>query len=275
VGSIIYLFVNNLSSIYPKTDVEAIVNLTTKMAILKALSNKLTDAKDALFNKLVDILVAYRQNSPTQAVVSQLPPNLELLPLYFLGCIKSIIFRTGTISPDVRSAAIQLYRILPIEQGCLYLCPRFMSLHNMSEECGLSDENQNVILPPILNLSSERLDRTGIFLLDNGQCLILRISKQVDPNILYQLLGTTDINQILFPQVVIQNNPEQPETSLLNRIANIINYLQTDKLYYPRLYVIKEGDPMDITFINYLVEDKNSAESYQEFLIRLQRAVTK
>jgi len=41
----------------------------------------------------------------------------------------------------------------------------------------------------------------------------------------------------------------------LNRIANIITYFQTDKLFYPRLTVFKEGDSLDITFLNYLVED--------------------
>jgi len=196
-----------------------------------------------------------------------------------LACAKNIILRsTNPATPDLRSYNLQLFRILPVELGCMFLYPRFYALHNLPEQCGLEDENGNVSLPTVLNLSSEKLERNGIFILDNGQQLLMRISKSVDPNLLHQLFGTSDLTQVSLNMTMIQENPELPPESIVNRIAKIISTLQNsiDRVYFPRLHIFREGDALDVTFMSYLIEDRtNNVHSYQEFLIQLQRASNK
>jgi len=160
----------------------------------------------------------------------------------------------------------------------MFVYPRFYALHNLPEQYGLEDENGNVNLPNVLNLSSEKLDRNGLFLLDNGQILLMRICKAIDPNILHQLFGTVDLTQVPLNKTMIQENPSLPPESLVNRVAKIIFTLQNniERVYFPRLYIFREGDAMDLTFMSYLIEDRtNNVYSYQEFLIQLQRATNK
>jgi len=232
-------------------------------------------------NKLIEILTVYRQNYGFSTPPNQvaLPESLRALPLYMLACAKNIIFRSTTpITPDLRSYNMQLFRMLPVELGCMFVYPRFYALHNLPEQYGLEDENGNVNLPNVLNLSSEKLDRNGLFLLDNGQVLLMRICKAIDPNLLHQLFGTVDLTQVPLNKTMIQENPSLPPESLVNRVAKIIFTLQNniERVYFPRLYIFREGDAMDLTFMSYLIEDRtNNVYSYQEFLIQLQRATNK
>ncbi|GAA6026467.1 hypothetical protein JCM10207_009309, partial [Rhodosporidiobolus poonsookiae] len=53
-----------------------------------------------------------------------------------------------------------------------YLHPVFYSLYNMPTECGTISE-QGVVLPHPLPLTSERLERHGLFLMEDGQNIFL------------------------------------------------------------------------------------------------------
>lgn len=74
-------------------------------AIDKIQTTKLSDAREALVNKCVDILSVYRDTFGTAGALSSapsvntqagqllIPENLRLLPLYVLSLAKSPLFR--------------------------------------------------------------------------------------------------------------------------------------------------------------------------------------
>jgi hypothetical protein len=50
-----------------------------------------------------------------------------------------------------------------------------------------------VVLPPVNNLSSEKLDQSGIFLLDDGQYLLLWVGKLAAPEAVHALFGVPSL----------------------------------------------------------------------------------
>jgi protein transport protein SEC24 len=264
---------NSLSDLFKFADVDAIVSLTAKMAVEKALSTKLSDARQALLNKCVDILTVYRssfaspQTSSTQLI---LPESLKLLPLYTLALIKNLAFRSGSeIRPDERAYHMSLLRTLPVSLSIAFLYPRLYQLNNMPPECGRVDGSGRVVLPAVNNLSSEKLDQAGIFLLDDGQYLLLWIARAASPDLLHQLFGTSHLstadNQL---ELVDQGN------DFSSRVCAIVSSLRAQHSSNQKLYIIREGDPLEYRFFAHFVEDRSKTlPSYYEFLCQLQRQV--
>eukprot|EP01125_Pyxidicula_operculata_P014797 TRINITY_DN4973_c0_g1_i1.p1 TRINITY_DN4973_c0_g1~~TRINITY_DN4973_c0_g1_i1.p1 ORF type:complete len:818 (-),score=253.42 TRINITY_DN4973_c0_g1_i1:19-2472(-) len=270
---------NDLTNIFNLADANATVNLMTKMAIQKSLTTKLTEAREAIVNKCVDILSVYRQSfgTPNTNVQLMLPESLKALPLYVLAVVKSVIFKTSTtVNPDVRSYFTNMFRVMGTELGAVFLYPRLFALHNMPEECGVPDETTGaVVLPAPVNLSSEKIERNGIFLLDNGHQFLLWIAKAVDPQLLLDLTGTDNFNELDVSRLAIDSDPNQPVNTLKNRIVSVINSLRVGRANYQSVHIIKEGSGGDIYFFSHFIEDRtNTVYSYYEFLVQLQRTVS-
>ena len=85
---------NNLSEVYASADQIAIATLLAAKAVERSSSHKLEDARDAVTNKLVDILGTYKSamtasgsGASAQLAVAD---NLRMLPLLCLGLLKHV-----------------------------------------------------------------------------------------------------------------------------------------------------------------------------------------
>jgi protein transport protein SEC24 len=85
---------NNLSELYASADQIAIATFLSSKAVEKSMSNKLEDARDAITNKMVDILSTYKSamTSSGSGASAQLAiaDNLKMLPVLCLGLIKHV-----------------------------------------------------------------------------------------------------------------------------------------------------------------------------------------
>lgn len=263
--------ITTLADVFRMCDVETITALTTKMAIEKALqTTRLLDAREALINKCIDILTVYRSeitptSSPTQLM---LPESLKLFPLYVLAMLKNVLFRSGTdVRPDERTYWTMVVRTLPISLLIPFLYPRMFPLHNLPEGAGYAGEDDVVVLPPTVNLASDKLDRTGAYLLEDGQTMFLWIGKAVSPLFLRDAFGVASLD-VLDTLKMTTYMPLESELSV--RIFNIINAIRAQRPTYQNIYFIKEGEPRETKFFNYLVDDKTKTiPSYFEFLTSL------
>ncbi|CAG8602265.1 335_t:CDS:10, partial [Dentiscutata heterogama] len=82
---------NNITELYSSADQIAISTLLANKAVERSLSSKLEDARDALTNKMIDILGVYKSSiTGSQGASPQLQicDNLKLLPLLALGLLK-------------------------------------------------------------------------------------------------------------------------------------------------------------------------------------------
>jgi protein transport protein SEC24 len=89
---------------------------------------------------------------------------------------------SAQILPDMRSYAQALLTTMPAQLLVPYLHPRFYALHTMSDEAGTVGEH-GLILPEPLNLTSERLERHGLFLIEDGQNIFLWIGRDAVPQL--------------------------------------------------------------------------------------------
>lgn len=88
---------SNLSDIFASADQVAIATLLANKAVERCITHKLEDSRDALFNKLVEILTAYKASmtaagagASAQLAVSE---NLKMLPVLVLGLLKNVCRR--------------------------------------------------------------------------------------------------------------------------------------------------------------------------------------
>ena len=139
-------------------------------------------------------------------------------------------------------------------------------------------ENGVVELPPAMPASSERLERHGIYLLDNGNDLIIWVGKLVHPDLCKSLFGA-DFGNIACGRVSLP----QPGNEYVKRIHNVINYLSEEKLrmatILPNLYLVKEeGHDVNLKakFLSHLIDDKmGDLWSYPLFLGFLREQMAK
>lgn len=142
----------NLSEVFASADPIAITTLLANKAVERSLTHKLEDSRDALFNKLVEILTAYKTSmlaggagASAQLAVAE---NLKTLPVLVLGLLKTVgIRQSAQIPPDIRAYAQALLTTMPSQLLIPYLYPSFYSLHNMPDDVSACD------LPPTLILT--------------------------------------------------------------------------------------------------------------------------
>ncbi|KAF9519326.1 hypothetical protein BS47DRAFT_1370747 [Hydnum rufescens UP504] len=184
---------NNLSELYASGDEIAIATFLSTKAVERTLTHKLEDARDAITNKLVDILGTYKSSMTAsgRGASAQLAiaDNMKLLPILSLGLLKHVGLRqSAQIPPDLRAYAQALLSTLPSQQLIPYIHPSFYSLHTMPPEVGTIGE-QGVIMPTPLPLTSERLERHGLYLIEDGQTIFLWVGRDAVPQLVMDVFN--------------------------------------------------------------------------------------
>lgn len=192
---------NSLSELYASADQVAITNYMAVKAAERCLTASLDNARDAVQNKLQEIMEVYKKhllNSNTGASVPlRICSNLKLLPLLTLSLLKNLsLRRSSQIPTDLRSAAINYISTFPIAQLVPYLHARFYSLTDMSQDCGLPGPDGVIVMPECMNLSAALLQPYGLYLVDDGQIQFLYIGASAIPQLCQDVFGVADITQV-------------------------------------------------------------------------------
>jgi protein transport protein SEC24 len=264
-------------------DQDAVVNIIAKEASSKMAEKSLKDIRAGITEKTIDILAGYRKNfsgshPPGQLV---LPENLKEFAMYMLSLIKSRAFKGEPEQTPSLLAQINRVRRLSISGGveptdrrvhsarfmqscgttelALYLYPRIYPLHNLTaEDCFPNPETGQLVLPPTLRASYARVEEGGVYIIDNGQIILIWLHAQVSPNLLEDLFGpdTTCLSS-LSPTLC-----ELPvlETHLNAQVRNLLQYLSTVRgSKAATIQLARQGlDGSEFEFARMLVEDRNN-----------------
>ncbi|KAG1169685.1 hypothetical protein G6F70_008210 [Rhizopus microsporus] len=252
----------SISELYLSVDQVVLARTLCHEAIDKGANGKLRDARDHLSKQTIDICIAYTkevlgiQGAPSHLTLCR---QLSLFPLLVLGLLKSDAFNdAATIPPDMRTQSAILLRTIPIDAWLRLVHPNFYSIHNMPQLAGTLDGNTGkLIFPPNANLSSEKLEPHGCYLLEDGQNVFIWIGKQAVPQLCKDLLGVSTIQEVKSGQVAILPHIKSP---ISDRLNNMIHWLRTKRqiTYYPSIYIVREDDdPMlRSKFLSHLLEDR-------------------
>ncbi|KAI5453924.1 COPII subunit [Naganishia albida] len=261
----------SMSEVFASADQNAIVTLLANKAVERAMTSKLEDARDAVINKLVDVLKVYKDTmtSAGGGASAQLaiPENLKMLPLLCCGLVKHVGLRESTqIPPDLRAYAHALLTTLPTESLLAYLHPRFYSLHNMPADAGTIGE-QGVIMPPALNLTSERLERHGLYLIEDGQNMFLYVGQDAVPQLIMDVFDLASYQELKggkYTLPVLDNSFSQRVNAIIAKTRELRR-----NPYWPHLYVVKaDAEPALRNWaLSMLIEDRvDRSASYGQFL---------
>jgi protein transport protein SEC24 len=197
---------------------------------------------------------------------------LQFLPLYIMGMLKSVAFRgTSDVSTDSRTNTWMRLDSLSVSQVAAFYYPRMMSLHNLPEHCGMQDETGNTVLPDMLNLTKDSLTQDGIYLLEDGEVILIWIGRAADPNTLQAVFGNGSIDQLDTSAAEATIGTSGDPLSI--KIAAILRQVRAERhVPYLQLHILKGGDGQsELRFFNSLIEDKTMGLqlTYMEFLQRL------
>lgn len=269
--------VSSLADVYAGADVQSVTCLLASMAVDRSISSSLSDARDALVNAVIDSLSTFRTAVLSQQQQQQpgviAPLSLRLFPLYVLALLKQKAFRTGTSTRlDDRVFAMCEVKYQPVSYLILMIHPSLYRIDNLSDEGSININDKTIPQPPILQLSVEKLNRDGAFLMDAGCAFFLWIGKNCCSQFVTQVLGVSNCASI--PQSMAQL-PEL-DTVESERTRAFLSWLRDQRPFYPVLQVIKDEAPIRTSFLQNMVEDRTeSALSYYEFLLHVQQQVNK
>ncbi|KAI9799665.1 MAG: COPII subunit [Phylliscum demangeonii] len=254
-----------LADVYASADPQAIAAFFSHKAVERALGSGLEAARDALQAKIVELLQTYRKELAGGNMGGgglQFPANLRPLPILFLGLIKHVGLRkSAQIPSDLRSAALCLLSTLPLPLLTQYLHPRLYSLHDMADNAGTPDPATGAtLLPPPMNLSSERLVPFGLYLLDDGQTQFLWLGRDAVPQLTADVFGTADRGAVR----VGKTSLPALDNEFSERVRAVIDKSRDARakgvgsIVVPHLYVVREdGEPsLRLWAQTLLVEDR-------------------
>lgn len=134
-----YPTTSNLSEVFASADQVAVATLLANKAVERTITHKLEDARDAVQNKLIEILQAYKTSMTAAGAGASaqlaICENMRMLPVLVLGLLKNVgIRQSAQIPPDLRAYAQALLTSLPSQLLIPYIHPTFYSLHSMPPE---------------------------------------------------------------------------------------------------------------------------------------------
>ncbi|CEH14731.1 cpii coat sec24 protein [Ceraceosorus bombacis] len=266
----------SLSEVYAGVDQVAVAVLLANKAVERSIHHRLEDARDALTNKMVDILQTYKATmtsagsgaSPQLAIAS----NMALLPLLILSLLKHVGIRASSQIPsDLRAYAQALLTTLPAQLLIPYLHPDFYCLHNMPPEAGTTrseDGREAVIFPAKLNLSSERLERHGLYMIDAGpEGVMLWLGRDAVPQLCIDVFGAENYQSVRGGKTTLP----VLENAMNKRVRTLVDRVRVSRRgpYLPHVFIVKEdGEPaLRLYALSMLVQDRfEQSPSYVQWL---------
>lgn len=191
-----YPTVTTLPEIIYGANQTAIVAMLAKMAVDRSLQTSIGEAKEALIGAGVDLLEIYSLADEMRArsYAFGLPENLRLVPLYILALLKHIALKISTpIKLDDRTAAMERFKTLPVEDLITYIYPDLFPLHNMA-----NDPNEDWKNP--IQLTAAHIERNGAYLLDAYDVIIIYVCEYINPQWCYDVFGVSDYSRIIEQQ---------------------------------------------------------------------------
>ncbi|CAH0487183.1 unnamed protein product [Peronospora farinosa] len=273
------------AELFRQVDQDALCNIMAKNALEIALKTGLDSGRSRLQTQCADIVRAYRNSGAYGTKQSSgyqlhLPESIQLLPLYIMSLLKNPTLRGGTdLTADERTFLQYELNNMPVELSRVFIYPRMFALHNMPPEAGLPAAVEgidgagatSIVLPPVINLSIERLQCDGVFLLDDTLSLYLWVGRSVSLELLGSLFGVSSMEGVDCSQLKLL----APHDDISNRVDAILSAIRSERLPHQNVVIMREGDPVEGRYFWKLVEDRASfpggSYSYSEYLGQISR----
>jgi protein transport protein SEC24 len=146
-------------------------------------------------------------------------------------------------------------------------------------------------MPPVLPLTSERMERHGLFLIEDGQTIFLWVGRDAVPQLIMDVFNLPSYEvlrggkvcflfryQRLVYLLRVQTTLPVLDNPFSQRVNAVIQKTREMRRgpYYPHLYVVKEDGepPLRLWALSALIQDRADVlPSYQQFIQQLKDKV--
>lgn len=251
----------NYNDIINSVDVQATCEVMSQVALEHSLATTLPEGRNRLQTQCQQIVQMSNMCPQAEA--------LQYLPLYIMGMLKSMAFRaTNDVSADLRTAIWMRLETLTVSQISAYFYPRLMSIHNMTDNVGVQDENGHIALPDMLSLTSESLTQDGVYLLEDGETMAMWIGRAADSDFLQSLFGVPTFDQL--DSSAAEATLGTLSNPISDRVNNVLRQVRAERpVPFMHLHVIRHGEVKETRFFfPLLIEDRTPGlqSTYADFL---------
>jgi len=255
-------------NIFRRADQESVVAYWSKLSAASMTSKSLRSIRDDLTEKCAALLLAYRRNCAASSAPSQLilPEQFKLLPLYTLTILKTRALKGRNVVSDVRNYHAHKMASYSVATMIRYLYPKLLALHDLTDDICRPDPTTGCIqLPSLMRSSYVWMESNGLYLIDNGEQMILWIGASISPQLLKDLYTVETIQEL-----DIHNPRILPGSSTLisEQVHHILAHREMQRRRKTKLVLARQDlDATEIDFSDMLVEDQNNdAMSYVDYL---------
>ena len=265
---------NYPKDIYDSINTEFLGALNSQKTIMNA--NRSKNLFDAVCNLEKEIFLMYKSYfNNLNMIKRELNEEMKIYALYILGLFKNCLFNKNdkgiNNDDDLTNFYFSKLQKFKIEEILCFIYPRIYPLDN------ILTQNDTNTFPQMINNNKESLINSGnIFLIDNGFYLILYLKNTTEKNIIYELFGENDINNIDIEKINEGNIFDYNENSneIKNKIVEIIDNIRNSKTLFQNLKIVLEGinDQKGKILNEILIEDnfnKDFPYSYDKFLNKI------
>mmetsp|Transcript_17999 Transcript_17999/g.28461 ORF Transcript_17999/g.28461 Transcript_17999/m.28461 type:complete len:831 (+) Transcript_17999:51-2543(+) len=277
-----------VSSSYPElyhgVNLSAMTALIAKQAVFKMLSKDVASSRMFIQDACLSMLEGYCRNCnvpnglPTE---NDYIESLRFLPLNTLGLLRSAAFvdirdAANNVSIDTRIAV--LTNLLHMNHANIEVLIR-PSLYRIDELVTLDDDtlDDEYYLPTEIPLTRTALRADGMYVLDNGQCFVVRIGQKVALNV----IQTFFVKQTTQKQTgrgtggsgssggALSLNADMNHNRYLHKLHAILQYLQSINYRHQCMDILyqTQSDKEKAFCSLYLIRDRSeSVMTYDEFL---------
>ncbi|OMJ77443.1 hypothetical protein SteCoe_22962 [Stentor coeruleus] len=268
----------SIPNILKSADVDTIANVVSRISAQNIFEIPLNTIRENWHNNIIKLLIAHRQSLGDNDFSKILVPDtLKLLPLYCNSALKQSGLTISITPMDQRINSIYNILSLPVYSSRLLLYPKIYSIgdiQNQSHQPGTFSDNSILILPRLVGDSHEFIKPDGVYLINNGEIIMIYIGKDASNEFIYNVWGF-DGPQDLFNNVdywPISDNGNEENEKVLNIIQDVRS---RNPSVYASIYMFFEGLSKDDGVVKrMLVEDNNTSElAYGDFLMRVHKVV--
>ncbi|KAJ6487756.1 sec24-related protein [Mycena sanguinolenta] len=257
-------------NVFRLADLDATVYHLVRRGISQMGSEKLANIREDLTENCSSVLLSYRNKCSNTSSHDQLilPEAFKGLPIYTLGMQKCKCLRARTVSSDVRNYTAHRILSMSVRSLVQLLYPPLLALHDLAEDAGMPDPTTGrIVLPDIMRDSHLYMEAHGVYLIDNGEAMVMWIGGSVSPQVLLDLFGIDDFLSI-DPQTVGSVLPRL-ETKLSTQVHNILEHRRAQGGgRFSKFFIARQNlDAAELEFSDMLVEDQNAgAMAYTDYL---------
>ena len=273
----IMLATSYIGNVIKSGDSDCLANLISKNYGSMILEQSLSAIREAWHSAMIKLLYSHRNTIDERNDFSKIlvPESLKLLPLYCNTSMKLPVFSLSGVYVDLRLYSMHNLLSMGVHQSRLLFYPSIYSLHNILDQPqapGTLTESENVTLPDLVPCSLSSLEPNGVYLINNGEILVIYIREAASNEFIYNVFGMNTVQELI-------ENPEywdlaEMGTEESDRVIAVVEEVRRrNPAIYSAVYFCFQHVHDDIVR-KLMVEDATPSEMcYSDYLLRLHKIV--